>query len=139
MPSFFATVVKAPITAVIMVVELTFSFTSLLPVIIGVSIGYFIGDVARTDSIYETLLEQMVEEADKNLRKEKVKLVITAMPLSIAIGREIKEVLWPSSARVVKIFRGEENVYPEADTVILAGDVLTFSCYTDNPKLVEDD
>ena len=98
-----------------------------------------IGDIARTDSIYETLLEQMVEESEKNIRKEKVKLVITAMPLSIAIGREIKEVLWPSCARVVKIFRGEESVYPEADTVILEGDVLTFSCYTDNPKIVEDD
>ena len=139
MATFFVTVVRAPITAVIIVIELTHSFTPLLPVLIGVSIGYFIGDIARTDSIYETLLEQMVEESDKKVDKERAIFVFNAMPLSIAIGREIREVLWPSSVRVVKIVRNGEWVYPEADTVILEGDELTFSCYTDNPKIVEDD
>ncbi|MBR2337476.1 MAG: chloride channel protein [Clostridia bacterium] len=139
MAAFFATVVKAPITAVIMVVEMTHSFTPLLPVIIGVSIGYFIGDIARTDSIYETLLEQIVEESDQKVKKESVKFTFTAKPLSIAIGREIRDVLWPNNARVTKILRGEETVFPSADTVILEGDVLTFSCFTDNAKIVEDD
>ena len=139
MASFFATVVKAPITAVIMVVELTHSFTPLLPVIIGVSIGYFIGDIARTDSVYEALLEQIIEESDQKIKKEKVKFTFTAMPLSIAIGREIRDVLWPNNARVTKIMRGEESVFPSADTVILEGDLLTFSCLTDNPKIIEDD
>lgn len=139
MASFFATVVKAPITAVIMVVEMTHSFTPLLPVIIGVSIGYFIGDIARTDSIYETLLEQIVEESDQKIKKESFKFTFTAMPLSIAIGREIRDVLWPNNARVTNIVRGDEMVFPSADTVILEGDVLTFSCFTDNAKIIEDD
>ena len=139
MASFFATVVKAPITAVIMVVEMTHSFTPLLSVIIGVSIGYFIGDIARTDSIYETLLEQIVEESDQKIKKESFKFTLTAMPLSIAIGREIRDVLWPNNARVTKIMRGEESVFPSADTVIVEGDVLTFSCLTDDPKIIEDD
>jgi uncharacterized transporter YbjL len=139
MASFFATVVKAPITAVIMIMELTHSFTPLLPVIIGVSIGYFIGDIARTDSIYEALLEQIVEEAEKKIVKTKVKFTFTAMPLSIAIGREIRDVLWPNDVRVTKILRGEESVFPNADTVIMAGDELSFICYTDNAKIIEDD
>ena len=74
MAAFFATVVKAPITAVIMVVELTFSFTPLLPVIIGVSIGYFIGDIARTESIYETLLDLFVEENSQKTTKQRLNL-----------------------------------------------------------------
>ncbi len=139
MASFFATVVKAPITAVIIVVEMSHSFTPLLPVIIGVSIGYFIGDIARTDSIYETLLEQIVEESDQKIKKEKVKFTLTAMPLSIAIGREIRDVLWPNDVRVTKIVRGEESVFPNGDTVILEGDELSFICYTDNAKIIEDD
>ena len=139
MASFFATVVKAPITAVIMVVEMTFSFTPLLPVIIGVSIGYFIGDIARTDSIYETLLEQFVEESGAHTNKEKVKFTFTAMPLSIAIGREIRDVLWPNGVQVTKIIRNDESVFPEGGTVILAGDEISFSCLTDNPSAMEDD
>ncbi len=139
MASFFATVVKAPITAVIMVVEMTHSFTPLLSVIIGVSIGYFIGDIARTDSIYETLLEQIVEESDQKVKKQSVQFTFTAMPLSIAIGREIRDVLWPNNARVTKIIRNGEAVFPSADTVISEGDELTFNCLTDNPKIIEDD
>ena len=139
MASFFATVVKAPITAVIMVVEMTHSFTPLLPVIIGVSIGYFIGDIARTDSIYETLLEQIVEEMDEKRVMQNVKFTFTAMPLSIAIGRQIRDVLWPNNVRVTKIIRGTDAVFPSADTVILAGDVITFSCSTDEPNAIEDD
>ena len=139
MASFFATVVKAPITAVIMVVEMTFSFTSLLPVIVGVSIGYFIGDISRTDSIYETLLEHFVVETEQKAERKKVEFILTAMPLSIAIGREIRDVLWPNGARVTKIIRGGENVFPEGGTVICAGDEITFTCLTDQPKLIEDD
>ena len=122
-----------------MIMELTHSFTPLLPVIIGVSIGYFIGDIARTDSIYEALLEQIVEDAEKKIVKTKVKFTFTAMPLSIAIGREIRDVLWPNDVRVTKILRGEESVFPNADTVIMAGDELSFICYTDNAKIIEDD
>ena len=139
MATFFVTVVRAPITAVIMVIEMTHSFTPLLPVIIGVSIGYFIGDIARTESIYEVLLEQIVEENEKKVHKERVVFVLKAMPLSIAIGREIRDVLWPSNTRVVRIVRNEENVYPEAETVILEGDLLTFNCFTDEPKVIEND
>ncbi|MBE5742697.1 MAG: hypothetical protein E7360_05225 [Clostridiales bacterium] len=139
MASFFATVVKAPITAVIMVVEMTFSFTPLLPVIIGVSIGYFIGDVARTDSIYETLLEEFTKEHCSTEKAVSYKFTFTAMPLSIAIGREIRDVLWPNGVRVTKILRGEEVLLPDGGTVILEGDEIAFTCLTDQPKLIEDD
>ena len=139
MASFFATVVKAPITAVVMVVEMTFSFTPLLPVIIGVSIGYFIGDIARTDSIYETLLEQFVEEIEERKHKQTYKFVLFARPSSIAIGREIRDVLWPNSVRVTKIIRDGESVFPDGGTVIEEGDELYFSALTDNPSAIEDD
>ena len=139
MASFFATVVKAPITAVIMVVELTFSFTSLLPVIIGVSIGYFIGDVARTDSIYETLLEQFVNDHCKSENEIEYKFTFTAMPLAIANGREIRDILWPNGVRVTKIIRDEEVLRPDGGTQILEGDIITFKCRTEEPKFIEDD
>ncbi len=139
MASFFATLVKAPITAVIMVVEMTKSFTPLLPVIIGVSIGYFIGDIARTDSIYETLLEQLVEESGIKRSENKIKITLVAKPLSIAIGREIRDVLWPSNAIVTNIVREGESLLPEGGTVIKEGDQITFSCQTDTPNIIEDD
>ena len=83
------------------------------------------------------MIIRRVETPERKLWK--VKFTFTAMPLSIAIGREIRDVLWPNNARVTKIMRGEESVFPSADTVILEGDLLTFSCLTDNHKIIEDD
>ncbi|MBQ7227413.1 MAG: chloride channel protein, partial [Clostridia bacterium] len=45
MATFFATIVKAPLTSMVMVFELTgsYNFNLLLPVMLGVSIGYLLG------------------------------------------------------------------------------------------------
>lgn len=139
MAAFFTAVVKAPITGIVMVCELTWSFSALLPVIIGVSIGYFIGDLSRTDGIYEVLLEEY--ERENGVRKESARVVFT---FTIAYGalaekREVRDVLWPSGARLAEIRRGEQLILPDGDTVLRGGDVLTVICKTDEPEKVRDE
>ncbi len=134
MAAFFTTIVKAPITAIIMICEFTGSFAPLLPVIIAVSLGYIIGEVFRTDGIYEELLEIYEHEngIHENARREV--FVIALMPHSIADKRQVRDVLWPANARVTEIARREEIILPEGDTVLHGGDVLTIVCKTDDPK-----
>lgn len=45
MATFFTTIVKAPLTAIIMVMELTWQFTLLIPVVLGVSFCYMVNEV----------------------------------------------------------------------------------------------
>lgn len=145
MASFFATVVRAPLTAVIMVFEFTMasgnagSFSSLLPIALGVAIGYFIGEVSRTDGIYEELLE--VYERENGIHERAVKELYTfdVAHGSIADKREVRDILWPSGARVVEIWRGDEHILPAGDTVIHGGDKITIMCKTDEPKKTRDD
>ncbi len=139
MAAFFTTVVKAPITSIVMICEFTGSFAPLLPVIIAVSIGYIVGEMSKTDGIYEELLEQYEEET--GIHAQEVKEVFT---LGVAIGaladkREVRDVLWPAGARVKEIHRGEEFILPEGDTVIRGGDVLTVVCKTSEPQKVRDE
>lgn len=139
MASFFTSIVKAPLTAIIMVCEFTGSFAPLLPVILAVSIGYIIGDISRTDGIYEELLECYVH--DNNLRERAVTEVFT-LPLAfgaIAEKREVRDVLWPAGARVTEIRRGEERILPGGDTLLKGGDILTIVCKTDEPEKCKDD
>lgn len=139
MAAFFTAIVKAPITGTVMVCELSWSFSSLLPVIIGVAIGYFIGDMSRTDSIYEALLEAYEEE--EGIRKNALSTVYT---LQIAKGalvenRELRDVLWPAGARVTEIRRGEEVILPDGGTVLRSGDVLTIVCKTSESGKTSED
>lgn len=139
MAAFFTTVVKAPITGIVMVCELTWSFAPLLPVIIGVSVGYIIGDVSRTDSIYEKLLELFESETGVKERARREVFTVGVRAQCIADGRSVRDVLWPSGALVTQIVRGGETILPDGDTVIRAGDSLTVVCTTDSPDRVRED
>ncbi len=134
MAAFFTTVVKAPITSIIMICEFTGSFAPLLPVIIAVSIGYIIGEAFKTDGIYEELLEHYEHEI--GIREHAVNEVYTIEVIEGALAdkREVRDVLWPGGARVKEIRRGEEIILPEGETILKAGDVLTIVCKTHNPQ-----
>ena len=132
MAAFFTTVVKAPITSIVMICEFTGSFAHLLPVIIAVFIGYFIGEMFRTDGIYEELLEQY--EKETNLREwVREVFTFTVQRGALAEKREVRDILWPQGARVTELIRGEEKILSDGDTVLHGGDVLTVICKTDNP------
>ena len=139
MAAFFTTIVRAPLTAIIMICEFTGSFAPLLPVIIGVSVGYTVGEMSRTDGIYEDLLEAY--EHENGIHENAVREVYTIPLLTGAIAdkREVRDVLWPAGVRVAEIRRGEETILPDGDTVLHGGDVLTIVCKTDDPQRIKDE
>jgi Trk K+ transport system NAD-binding subunit len=139
MAAFFTTVVRAPITSIVMICEFTGSFAALLPVIIAVSIGYIIGEMLRTDGIYELLLEAYEEETGIPERAEKLVFTLRVSPNSIAVKREVRDVLWPGNARVKEILRGEEHIMPEGGTVLHADDVLMIVVKTDEPEKIREE
>ena len=139
MAAFFTTIVKAPITSIIMICEFTGSFAPLLPVIIGVSLGYIIGETSKTDGIYDELLEVYELETGIHERAVREVYVITLQFGSIADKREVRDVLWPAGARVKEIVRGEETILPDGETVLHGGDVLTIVCRTEEPKKIKDE
>ena len=124
MATFFATVVKAPITGIVMVVELTWNFTFLLPVILGVATGYLMGALFRTEPIYDKLLDDMLEEARKIHPVEQFITRVRVTERGHAAGRALRDVLWPHGALVVRILRGEEEISPDGNTKIHDGDIL---------------
>lgn len=124
MAAFFTTVVKAPITAIVMVVELTWSFTFLLPVILGVALGYLIGDLFRTEPIYDKLLEGILEEQRAKAPLKKLTAKLCVAKDSPADGRAVRDILWPSDALVVGLLRKGKRLVPDGETVLHAGDIV---------------
>lgn len=134
MSAFFTAVVKAPITSIVMICEFTGSFAHLLPVIIAVAIAYLLGELCRTDGIYEELLEQYVHETGILERAVVEVFVLEVARGALAEKRTVRDVLWPAGARVTEIARGEEKILPDGETVIRSGDVLTVVCKTNDGK-----
>ena len=128
MATFFTSVVKAPLTAIIMVVELTWQFTLLIPVILGVSIGYMISELFKMKPLYDALLEGIMEEGHVTLsRKSYVTEIETG---SVAMGQAIRDVLWPGNLLIRSVKRDGVSIVPASDTVLLAGDEITVQAET---------
>jgi len=134
MAVFFTTVVKSPITGIVMVVELTWQFTFLLPVIVGVATGYLIGDIFRTEPIYDKLLDDLMAEKHKSEPLIRLLVKVKVREGCPADGRAIRDVLWPSNAYVVAIERNGKRVQLGGKTVLRGEDVLTIEARTENEK-----
>lgn len=128
MATFFTAVVKAPLTAIIMVVELTWQFTLLIPVILGVSIGYMISEVFRLKPMYDVLLENIMEENNVTLSRQSY--VTTVEAGSVAMGQAIRDVLWPGNLLIRSVKRNGVSIVPSSDTVLLVGDEITVQAET---------
>ncbi len=127
MAAFFTAVVRAPITGIVMIVELTFSFTFLLPAILGVAVGYVVGDLFRLEPLYDKMLAERVEEEQGKTVRIKITAQFRVTENGKAAGRAVRDVLWPTGARIVRVDRGEENYVPDGNSVLLAGDLLTIT------------
>ena len=134
MAAFFTTIIKAPITSIVMICEFTGSFAPLLPVIIAVFIGYLLGEMSRTEGIYEELLEIYEKENGINVCVKKEVFTIGVAIGAIADKREVRDVLWPEGARITELMRGDECIVPNGDTVLRGGDTLTIVCKTADTK-----
>lgn len=139
MAAFFTAIVKAPITGIIMCFELTGQFTNFLPVLIGVAVGYLIGELCRTQPIYEKCLDMFIEEEGyaKNAVKERVRATI--MPKSPVDGNRVRKVVWPANGLVVKLIRADGSVeVPDGETILSAGEIIIFECETSDFNELKD-
>ncbi len=137
--ALFTAIVRAPLTAIVMICEFTGSFAPLLPAVIGVALGYVIGEVFRTDGIYEELLE--LHEKESGVRERAVREVYTIVVAEGALAekRAVRDILWPTGARLTEIHRGEEVILPDGETELKSGDTLVIVCRTDAPQKVRED
>ncbi len=134
MAAFFTCVVKAPVTGIVMVFELTGSFTNFLPAILGVAVGYLVGMLFKTDAIYEKNLEGFI--ADEKLYKnfKKVSVVLTIRDGARAVGKAVRQIVWPPNGLVISRTANGEQTVPDGETVLGGGEIIVFECETDDEK-----
>ena len=125
----FSGVVRAPVTAVILVFELTGSLDALLSVSIVSIVAYVTSSVTRTDAFYEHLLAALLgtttdDPAVSGLGESKALQTVRVGSGSVLEGMTLREVPWPDGMRVVTIERAGGEIVPTGDTRIEALDEL---------------
>ena len=140
MAGYFTAIVRAPITGIILVSEMTGSFRLLLPVTIIAVAAHVTADIMGSEPIYESLLERILQRNPEKVEPESDKKTIIQVIVCLGSnieGKKIKEVNWPSNFLVVGIKRGKFEIIPEGDTQIFAGDYITALVDEENAEEIE--
>ena len=127
MAGHFASIVRAPITGIILITEMTGSFEHLLPLAIVVIISYLTADWFRLEPIYESLLERILKKNNiptQISRGGKTLLEIAVYMGSKVEGKCIKDIDWPNRCLLVSIKRGDHELIPRGENKIQSGDFL---------------
>lgn len=128
MSGYFAAIVRAPLTGIILLVEMTGSLSQLLPLIVTSAIAYIVAEELKNKPIYESLLENLLASRGvQEVPKDTTKILIETV---VHIGSEmqdknLRDIILPEKCLIVAIKRGTEEITPNGDTVVNAGDYLT--------------
>ena len=123
MAGFFAAIVRAPMTGIILVFEMTGNLDSLLPLAVVSLTSYTLADLLGSTPIYTALLENLLRPEDKaaSRRNRPGEKVLKGSALD---GKCIKDIDWGRHCLIVSIERGDTAVTPKGDTTLHAGDTL---------------
>lgn len=128
MAGFFASIVRAPLTGIILVFELTGNMDTLLPLATVSLISYAVANVIGTAPFYAILFEKAVEKTDnpKQIFKSSEKVLESfVIPVGSRIsGKKISEIDWGKHCLIVSVERDEIPITPKGDTVLKEGDEI---------------
>lgn len=130
MAGYFTSIVRAPITGIILLVEMTGSFTHLLSLTIVCIIAYIVADLLNSAPIYESLLENQIANKKTNTGRcdegKKITMEMVVHYGSPAEKKPVKDLNLPQSCLLIAIRRMGNDITPNGNTQILAEDYLVF-------------
>ena len=103
MASFFSASVRTPLTAVVFAVEVLSGFYNIFPILLAVLISYIIVETVGVISINEIAIEREVHREQKGKERRAFDVEATVLPDSFAIGKEPRDILWPSFCHVLSV------------------------------------
>ncbi len=130
MLSFLGAASRTPITAVLFGVEVFCGLFNLLPLAVGVTVAYLVIETAGVPSFNESVIESKVEKAHEGKIATVVDARLTVMPGSFAVGKEVRDILWPPTCVVLSVHKAN----PGTGSFLAGGDVLQVHYQTHDPS-----
>ena len=110
----FAGVVRAPVTGVVLIFELTGSLEALMAMSAVAIVSFVVANILRVDPFYDS----------SNSSGEKVLHEFTIGQGSAIEGKLLKDVSWPDKVRIITIDRAGQEIIPTGSTELMALDKI---------------
>ena len=145
MAGYFAAIVRAPLTGIILIFEMTGTYSYLLSLSVVSIVAYIVVTLLKSKPIYESLLERLLEKQGKTISDpdmvnhgQKILSEFAVMHGSEVEGARISEIDWPDHCLLVAVQRGTEEVIQKVKTVLHMGYfIVTMTDEKTNPLVHE--
>ncbi len=128
MSALFSAIVRAPVTGIVLISEMTGSFSHLLSLSTASLVAYVVAELLRSRPVYESLTERLLSGRKIKIArgKPRAKSIITSVVEegSEADGCTLAALGLPSACLVVSVTRGGEELLPRGQLRLKAGDLL---------------
>ena len=141
MAAFFSASVRAPITGTVLICEMTGSFYHLMILGMASAIAYIVAQLCGSEPIYEALLMRSLKSHStpepNTVKRERNIIEVPVSSGSQIENKKVQDIPWPGHTLLVDVKRGSEQLIPDANTVIRAGDFLYVLAETENAEEVQ--
>ena len=133
MPAFFAASVRTPITAAVLIVEITGYSLDFLPAIVAIFAAYVAAELSGNRPIYDSMLDRYLKINNLDKKRKLHRLEVDVEEGSFITGRYPVDIMWEHGCRIRGIYRDGELILPDdEETRIKGGDVLILEIMTDD-------
>jgi CIC family chloride channel protein len=117
MAAYFAAIVRAPLTGIMLIVEMTGNYSQMLSLLVACFCSYAVAELLKDLPIYEALLERDLKRAGSKIRLEKpVVMDFTVENDAPFAGKPIRSLGLPAGCIIVRCSDGKREWVPRADT-----------------------
>lgn len=127
MAGYFTAIVRAPLTGIILIFEMTGSVDQMLSLSVISIVAYIVATLLRSHPIYESLLERLLEKRGvqtPTAAGQKILSEYVVMHGSQINGQLVRDIPLPENCLLVSIQRGGREIIPKGKTRVFASDTL---------------
>ncbi len=127
MAGYFTAIVRAPLTGIILIFEMTGSVSQMLSLSVISIVAYIVATLMKSKPIYESLLERLLEKNGEPAPKERGEKILDQFSVmfgSPVANKKIQDIQWPENCLLVAIQRGGEEIIPRGKTILKPSDII---------------
>lgn len=125
MAGYFASISKAPFTAIVLIAEMVGSMSHLVAMAMVALLAYLVVDFLGGEPIYESLWARLrLSDQLTELRGRLEEMTIVVAPGSALEDAEVRQLQLPKGVLIQRIRRGAEEQLPNGDFILRVGDEL---------------
>lgn len=127
MAGYFTAIVRAPITGIILIFEMTGSISQMLSLSLVSIVAYLVATAVKSQPIYESLLENLLKKRGIEVPKKTGEKILQEFvvrhncPLQ---NKMVQQIEWPKNCLLVAVERNGVELIPKGRTILMAGDTV---------------